>query len=441
MFRSGKVLAAFLVLLAAPLALASGFHVYEQGAKASGQAVAFIARADDPTAVYYNPAALTKMEDTWFSVGFSAVFIGSTTFDSKMDQANPSGLSLFSGGEFDMVNNIPTPVHFFLASRPNKGKWAVGFGVTTPFGLVTEWDEKFDGRFSSRRSDLRTFIWNMNVARDLGNGFSVALGVDYLDASIKDFSRNLSLLSLPVPSFAEPLTNLTGTGHDYGWNAALHWSNGRWSAGAMYRSEFSVDIEGNLTFHGVPNYTFPSPPFPPGVTLKSQLRATGGSAVLNLPATYGAGVACKVNDNLELEFDIHGLSWSRFEKLEVKVSSPTLLVGDTTAIEDWKDTISYRLGGSYNVALNHQLRFGIYAENSAIPTERLRPSIPDADRMGYTLGYGTKIGKVQLDAYYLFIKLDEATTTFADFANDPSVPAGTYDSSISLFGVTASFKF
>ena len=53
-------LAVALVLfaLATPFVLASGFHVFEQGAKASGQAVAFVARADDASAVFYNPAAM-----------------------------------------------------------------------------------------------------------------------------------------------------------------------------------------------------------------------------------------------------------------------------------------------------------------------------------------------------------------------------------------------
>ena len=43
-------------------ALASGFHVYEQGAKASGQAVAFVARADNASGNWYNPAAIVKFD-------------------------------------------------------------------------------------------------------------------------------------------------------------------------------------------------------------------------------------------------------------------------------------------------------------------------------------------------------------------------------------------
>ena len=68
--------------LAAVPVMASGFSIYEQGAKASGQAVAFVARADDPSAGFYNPAAIIKLEGTQISFGFSAVLIGDTQLDT-----------------------------------------------------------------------------------------------------------------------------------------------------------------------------------------------------------------------------------------------------------------------------------------------------------------------------------------------------------------------
>ena len=51
-------IAVFSVFLLPVVAFAGGFAANEQGAKASGMANAFSAQADDPTAVYFNPAGI-----------------------------------------------------------------------------------------------------------------------------------------------------------------------------------------------------------------------------------------------------------------------------------------------------------------------------------------------------------------------------------------------
>ena len=125
-FRRRLALLAVVMLATAPIALASGFHVFEQDAKASGQAVAFAARADNASANYYNPAAITRVDGGAASFGISGVFLGDTTFRSNQDQLPVEVygpyVSLFSGGTHDMVDNTATPVHadpqaFAQASR------------------------------------------------------------------------------------------------------------------------------------------------------------------------------------------------------------------------------------------------------------------------------------------------------------------------------------
>ena len=49
----------FLLLLTFPaLALGGGFAINEHGTKAVGMGGAFAAQADDPTAIFYNPAGI-----------------------------------------------------------------------------------------------------------------------------------------------------------------------------------------------------------------------------------------------------------------------------------------------------------------------------------------------------------------------------------------------
>jgi len=433
-FRWLKAAVAAALVLAAPMALASGFHIYEQGAKASAQAVAFIARADDPSANWYNPAGLTQFDRPMISIGGSLVFLGDTQFDSKMDNINPV---LWDGGTDDMEDNIGTPVHLYYV-QPIGGKFALGVGVTTPFGLVTEWSEKSDLRLSSRKADLETIVLNVNGAFDFGCGWSGAVGVDYLMADLISFSRNISLRSINPALSTEPFVDLSGDGDDFGWNAAIRYGDEKFAFGAFYRSGYGVELDGDINFSGVPNI-----PVGGGLTIRDFFPDGPGAGTLDLPASYGAGVAFMPNKNWEFEFDIHVMQWSDFEELAVDLEKNTAAVDDIYQKEDWDTTYSYRLGGSYGFGTDeaHEIRAGAYYETAAVPTETLRPSIPDSPRTGLSVGYGYQGKSFSFDFYYMYITLDDVSTSRSEFLDDNSVVWGTYESSLSLLGVTAGFKF
>src|SRR5512139_1285149 len=131
-------------LLAAAPAMASGFSIFEQSAKASGQAGAWVARADDAAANWYNPAALTKLEGTQIQFGFNYIDIGGDTHfklgndTSAIAAAAAVGVTVTAGQEFDSESNLALPSHLYFTGHLNE-KWAYGIGLTVPFGLVTEW--------------------------------------------------------------------------------------------------------------------------------------------------------------------------------------------------------------------------------------------------------------------------------------------------------------
>ena len=107
--------------MAALPALASGFNIYEQGAKASGQAVAWIARADSPDASYYNPAAITKLEGTQVSFGISLVFVGESTLRIE----DPGFPYIYEPGNYDMEDNTGLPPHLHITHKFEGTPWAI----------------------------------------------------------------------------------------------------------------------------------------------------------------------------------------------------------------------------------------------------------------------------------------------------------------------------
>src|SRR5512143_3819169 len=73
--RGWRMLPVLLVLLfAAASANAAGFRLPEAGAKAMGMGFAFTAQADDPSAIYFNPAGLTQLDGQNVMVGGTYIY-------------------------------------------------------------------------------------------------------------------------------------------------------------------------------------------------------------------------------------------------------------------------------------------------------------------------------------------------------------------------------
>jgi long-subunit fatty acid transport protein len=68
---------------------AGGFAIDEQGAAAMGRANAFSAQADDPSALFYNPAGIGQLEGTEISVGTTFIvkfFFNETKIKNSVSQ-------------------------------------------------------------------------------------------------------------------------------------------------------------------------------------------------------------------------------------------------------------------------------------------------------------------------------------------------------------------
>lgn len=233
-----------LALVTTPV-FGAGFGIYENGAKASGMAGAWVAQADDAAANWYNPAALVWLEGSELQFGTNLITAGG---DTEITSSDPR-FGLFNEQTFEMESNLATPSHFYFRQSVSSN-FAWGIGINNPFGLVTDWQQR-PVTFSARKSELVTFYVNPNVALRLTDTLSIGLGVTYVDAEIEEFSREV-----PIDLDGNPFngfevigsSNLTGTGDDFGWNVALHKKGNGYSFGLTYRSGVTVGIDGNIDF-------------------------------------------------------------------------------------------------------------------------------------------------------------------------------------------------
>jgi long-chain fatty acid transport protein len=406
MSKRNRLIMGVSAIVAPAPALASGFGFYENGAKASAQGGAWGARADDASANWYNPAALAHLAGREVQFGLNYLEVGSDT------QFSPA-----PGASFDAVSNTETPAHFYFSQKIND-RVAWGVGLNSPFGLVSEWKDE-PVVFFSRRAELRTYLLNPNIAFKLSEQWSLAFGVDYLSAEIREFSHDEFITTAVAPAGGPPptlTTDLSGEGDAWGYNFAVQFKMRYFSLGGQYRSGFRPRIQGDITIGGSPG--------------------PDASADVSLPAQTMLGAAWTGN-RVDVEAGGYYTQWNAFKRLDIETGNPST---DAHLTENWIGTWSYRLGLAFRLGneMKHELRVGGVLDKTPIPVEFLRPSIPDSDRTGYSLGYGYLSTLWGIDVYAMHLQFDDVT---ANGSPSDAVINGTYASSILLAGVTAKYRF
>jgi long-chain fatty acid transport protein len=399
----------FMAILLAATAFAGGFQLNEHGAKGMAQAGAFAARATDGSAIFWNPAGL----------GFqnrASAYAGVTLIMPKTSFYGP--LQANSGTENKMVSQVFNPINGYVVYPIFDGLTA-GFGVNNPYGLGTEWEENWAGRFLTVKIDLKTFYFSPTVSYRIMDNLSLGAGLNYVTGDVA-LSRKVAIASVATP--AEPMVNLDLKGTGIGWTAGVMYKpTPELSIGLSYRSKVKIDATGSATF--TPNYAVLA------------LPQGDAAASLELPATGFAGLAYKVTDKLTLEADYQYIGWTSYKELKIEFKSNN---SSSTSPKNYQDTYIARLGGEYDLGCL-KLRGGLYFDHSPVKTEHLEPLLPDADRIGYNVGFGYQLtDHLNVDMSYLFIK-------FFDRKAENTIPEnnfdGTYRSIANLIGLDLEYTF
>ena len=123
-------------------------------------------------------------------------------------------------------------------------------------------------------------------------------------------------------------------------------------------------------------------------------------------------------------------TWSAYKELGFDFKTETNLLKDQHLPKNYIDTWAIRLGGDWAMNEQMRLRAGYYFETHATETDMVEPSLPDADRNGYSVGLGYDLDERNtLDFYFLMVSLNDRVSQF------PSFPGG-YQSSIPILGLS-----
>jgi len=394
------------VFLLPVVAFAGGFASNEQGAKASGMANAFAAQADDPTAVYFNPAGIVQLDGTQVTVGVSPVIPGATFESSTPAASDPLGFRGTSPGQKTDLEDDAVFIPNVYLTQKISDRVSFGFATFSNFGLETNWPDDWEGRFmvGGTKAELITLSVNPVLAFKPHDRVSVAFGpvMQYLDFDLrrKTFTGGAA---------GEPEAKFTGDDTAWGWNAALLvWITENIKFGASYRSEVGHQINGKLDF---------SPNVPPANLINTRLTSsikTPANAYLGLAWTHGP---------LTLEFDAQWTDWSSWSELKAEFNNPVGPgVTELVVEEDWHDAWGYRFGAQFAVNEYLDVRAGIAYDESPIPAKSVSARIPGSDRWIYALGFGGHYEGFTADLAYQYV--DAESVKLGREGQDPVFDAG-----------------
>jgi len=443
----GVALAVAAFFVASP-AYPSGFQVMTQGARAMGMGLAFTAVADDPTAIFYNPAGLS------FQDPHAQITVG-------------GGLISRLSSDFNGTNPYPGPVtehvqkqNFFVpemyASAPVDKYVTIGIGLFSPYGLGLRWQNaelftggagtspvsssSFSGRFISQNAVIQTMNFNPVVSfiplPHQVPELSMAVGFDIVYSKIMLESNQAAVNPFTNSVVDVAHVKLNGSlwdNHAFGFNTAVLWKpTDMVSVGISYRSKVVTDYDLKATFKQRPTG---SAAFDALVATQLPQGVQPATTTIALPASLQMGLAVHPIQPLTVSVQFDWTQWSLFKTLDVSFTN--IPGAGINRENNWHDAWAYRGGLQYMVTKEMAVRAGYYYDKTPQPASDVGPILADNTRDAFTFGFGynTETWGVDVgDVYIKFHKRDATTPNTDNFY-------GTYKETANVGSINFRYRF
>jgi long-chain fatty acid transport protein len=411
-------------LLPAAPAAASGFGLFQHGGRATGQVGAFTARASDPAALTYNPAAITRLPGLQLQAGLD--------FNNADDEYTSAT------GSFSADHLINFPPALYLTWKPGgASRWALGLGLDAPFWSNQDWiPVAFPGRFLTRQFKLQVFELHPVVAYEIDDSWSVGGGIRYLYGTQEEGFNQLAVVPRPPGEIGTLVVEVEANGKArvdaLAWDLALHYTKPAWGWGLVLRS--AAELEGS----GDVSYTLRNMPSPPQ-DLAQRFRDSSVDQSFDLPAELRGGFWFAPYPELRIELDAAYQRWSDLDDAVFLPSPDALGAGGRTTFRNWDDVVSLRLGIEGDVTDTFALFGGVALEPSPVPDENLEPGFSRGDALVYGVGFSYNLPQLSFDVGYSFHDHDDRGAIGQElFELDRR---GTYNAHDQVWAASARWRF
>ena len=409
----GRPLVGAAIIACGSAAQASGFAVPEVSLAGLALSNAMVANTTEAGALPYNPAVMAFLGDG--SVGLGLMTLGPS--NEVSDTFLNPGAS-FEGEGSDWLLSGMAHGHVALGET-----LALGLSVNSPFGLETVWpSEAFAAGFAAvgaagqepTRSKLELISASPSMSYKINDEASLAAGFDLY--WIRDLKFNTT---------ATPIC--CGTGSGIGYHLSGLFRRGDWSFGATYFSSADVDVD------------------------EGSVGGLEANTSVDLPWRAQIGAYYQATDALGVEFDITRTGWSSFDKVEIFASDGFInaAVGGpiVTTTNNWDDVNAYRLGVTYALSDQTDLRFGYSYDETPQDDDHFSARIPDADRQLFSLGVSHELGSSgwDIEGGYMYVRFNDRSLDLpAPTSSEPNgtfLYNGDYESHVHLLGLGVSKRF
>ncbi|MFC2149611.1 OmpP1/FadL family transporter [Candidatus Auribacterota bacterium] len=338
-----------------PNAVAGGFAIPGQGARAVGMGGAFTAVADDGSAVYYNPAGMSQIDGTEIDNGITFVFP-----ELKYKQLN--------GKTQKSTRSTYGPTLFAVHSFSDK--FSLGLGLYSPFARISKFDDDLASGFRSQKAKMQRIDISPVFSYTLIPGLSIGGG------PIISYSKLYQ--SIPLGPILRIKDESDGVGA--GGIVGVLWEANKYvNVGATYRSRVTVRHDGERK-----------------MILGGSEERSDAIADFHYPGSLSMGIALKPDDKVTFAFDTFWYEWTHMDEIITKTNAWP----DSTVYLNPSDSWEFRFGGEYRPFDFIALRAGYGFVQRAWPDSHILPAKPDADCHEIDSGIGFKWKNINVDLTY-----------------------------------------
>ena len=356
----------------------------------------------NPTALYFNPAALSQADGLHLFVDFS-VALRRVSYDrsrAASDAPDPPDAAGANVGRALLVNPLFNPV---LAASFKIGNLSLGAGFFTPFGGSVSWGlrPEFSGsrypgivdgvtRFQSIEGEFISSQFSVGGAlRVADTGLSLGLSVNVMRSWISDV-RAWSSGGNDVTHEGRSLIDVSGYSVGFGVGGLYEVRRNVLWLGLSYQSR--PNVSGGMRLHGALENDIGGP------------SSSNVDVLYDLPDIIRWGARYRPRANLELRAFGDYTRFSAFEKQCAVVSGTACELtadgGQVTGAQvlqnvprDYRDSVGVRLGLSVWTSASFEFFSGLGYDSSAVPDSTMEPGLPDWAGASFALGGRIAIGK------------------------------------------------
>ena len=445
-------------------------EVGDTGAEALGRGGAFVAKADNPTAINYNPAGFAKLRGHHIAMSASAVrsLVSFTRFNQNqrdaaggdtyptMDSTEPwfaAPLHLMATTDLGLFDNVTLAAGFYAPSATTA---SYPTEIEDQSGKKTPAPQRYDKvsmggimLFPSLAVAFRpadwidvglSFQWVVSKVQTTNYGM-VGTACDTAEDPTCDIVMDIEAEDMFAPTGSAGVLLRPMRGLELG--ALL-----RLPSRSELRGRASVTVGSALKqLEGYLKYPILDPE-DPEVTIENSYPL-----MLRLGARYIFYSGDEETADIEANFIFE--NWAAVSERLVRINATSLNkpMEPTSMDSRLKNTFGLRVGGSYRTRLasNFELVFraGAFGETESTDVSDTSLQVLGPRRLGLTGGVGVRWGRFAMDAAYahLFIPsrvVNQSSVTAMDFegsGNGPVVGNGAYSASVDILAAQLTVSF